>query len=730
MKTRYGKAFLVLLALLAFSWPLLAQVVEQERTEFKTLLLANPNYFGNFPKGPFKPVKVMKGNTKYEEVTCLGFNPDLNLLQAVVKIKLPFGYKGNLCSGGSTEYVRLFIDYGAGWENVGLVAFNVHDIPNATDCAGKLTKPISYTVTQEINPKRNFCGMPVLPKVRAVLSWEDVPPEDDANWPMVWGNSQDGYIQIKTRPWLILDVFKFIELQIKQPIQIPEYFEEAQNIPIPLPDPPPLNTIDRLVKLYPLKATIGEATKAAETRIPTMRVEPHRFGYPEIAPFLGPSALSSQLIVKKAAIWKTFDLDLMKALQDLLAMNGNVGYEELVCLGLDYNREWLTATVHVKKPYGYLGNLCQKGSQEYVAFWADWDSACEWRYLDTVSVSVHDIAQIPAEGLYYTVTLPVNLDPVRQPCTKPKIGRIRAVLSWYTPPSQTDPNNIPYWGNLREAHVQIKPGVPVSEPVPRISILGGVGIADINASGNGMTKPTAKFAISGNLTDAHLRECPFGGTVYVQAPPVANHKYCVWVHKVGSSEPVARLTNPIYVVNQYGVGSFHYPDAAGFFTYLDLTQNILNLLAAWQTIGDDLWEISLELRDMSQNYIGITPWYKIQLDNTAPSAEITIDGGACDQYTPGMIVKGRFVARDLHFGHFTLFTLPESLALPPPITATPFASPTTPPPGDVWELNTTGWQPCGYVVRIKAWDRTIVNSGYSDSNRKTDDKGFCLLRSK
>jgi len=35
-------------------------------------------------------------------------------------------------------------------------------------------------------------------------------------------------------------------------------------------------------------------------------------------------------------------------------------------------------------------------------------------------------------------------------------------------------------------------------------------------------------------------------------------------------------------------------------------------------------------------------------------------------------------------------------------------------------------QPCGYVVRLEVWDRTIVNS-HELGWRATDDVGFCLM---
>src|SRR6516164_3890550 len=92
----------------------------KERAEFKRLVATNPNYFGNLSESEFEPVKVIAEDTAYEQLTCIGFNPQLNMLEGIVQIKLPQGYDGSLCFAGSTEYVRFYIDYGGGWQDLGL----------------------------------------------------------------------------------------------------------------------------------------------------------------------------------------------------------------------------------------------------------------------------------------------------------------------------------------------------------------------------------------------------------------------------------------------------------------------------------------------------------------------------------------------------------------------------------------------------------------------------------
>src|SRR6185369_17113895 len=84
------------------------------RGAFRTLLAANPNYFGTLKDSSFEAILAVESNTWYEELTCIGFNPARNQLDATVEIKRSSGYGGDLCQPGSREYVRFFVDSGSG----------------------------------------------------------------------------------------------------------------------------------------------------------------------------------------------------------------------------------------------------------------------------------------------------------------------------------------------------------------------------------------------------------------------------------------------------------------------------------------------------------------------------------------------------------------------------------------------------------------------------------------
>jgi hypothetical protein len=718
--------------------PLKAQVPPKERIEFNKLLAINPNYFGNLESSGFEPVNKIVGNTTYEKVTCVGFNPALNLLEATIQINLPVGYNGDLCKAGSTEYVRFFVDYGAGWIDAGLAAFNTHDIPNMVDCEKQPDKPLSYVVTQPLDPRQKNCRDPVLPKVRAILSWQLVPMAGNPNWPPVWGNVLEEHIQIKPRRTWFSDIFELIPKEALKKLP-PMIFEEVNPLPIPLPDPSPLSLGD-LAGLYSVK----EKGKSAQ-------VEPHRFGLAHIQSLL--TSGNQDTLSSAAAEWKAAGLDLAGAIAALDQTKADVSYEELHCLGLEYNLDRLVATFNIKKPLGYSGELCGPGSQEYVAFWADWNDTCEWTYLNTVAVNVHDIMKRPFDELSYSAILPVDLSAVRRPCGKPKIARIRAVLSWNTLPSTSDPDKLNHWGNRLDAHVQIRPGYPVPGDTPTIFGIGGIFLDDINVFGNGMTTTDARFSVSGVYADdaTPRRECPFGGYIIVKGSPVPGRKYRLLARKSGDSSDGEPVKNPFWVQPffGFGFGSLISPDSStGYVNYMVWTDNTESVLARWTPSGDELKEIRLEMATLGGVVVGYTPWYKIQLDNTAPrrkpalppfeppgeppvTCEIHIDTGDCKPLPSGTLIKGHFVARDEHFGGFTLRTLPSSTSPNSPTTALASTSETASflSGGTEWQLDTAKpnkMAPCGYVVLLQVSDRSILDSDHGHHNYNEYDVGFCL----
>jgi len=683
---------------------------EVARRNIRALLLGNPNYFGTLTDSKLPSVMKIKNDTAYESIGCVGYNPQLSRLEAEVNIKRDTGYDGGVCTNGSIEYVRFYLshDGGATWKDQGITSFRVYDTPGP--------KPLEYDASLQINPAEWFCFAENLPTVRAILSW-NVPPHPNApHWTPVWGQVVDTHIQIAG-----LHLLPLKDLLQEAKLTLAPQFEEAVDLaqPIKAAEAAPLSALE-LAKLYEKSNVPG-----------------HRYLFPELQKAIAGPALAQPAFGIEG-------LNLASILEAALNTKGDTRFEQLNCVGLNPNIDQLVAILNVKLSSGYSGGPCSAGSKEYVAFWVDWDGT-GFTYVGTNSVTVHDYSSIPPGGLQYSVIQPVDMVSHRVPCEKgAKTARVRAVLSWNTPPSTVDPYAPVVWGNSHETTILLEPGTPVAANAGDISIIGGIGLAGIDHASSGLTLPYATFANfgPGEYADPwdHSRQCPFGGMVDVHGQPALGMRYRVKVRLVGFTTP-AYLTSPIYPVDKFGVTHTVTPDASGFFPYLPQDQNQLSLLAYWYSSGDELWEMALEVADGSDNVLGQTPWYRIQLDNTAPktSAQLvppTIDihidsGGDCKDFGVAAEIDGHFVARDLHFGAWSLTTLPTTITPPPnqPVSFNPAISATTQTevyPGHQWKLDTTGMTPCGYVVVLQVWDRSIVGSYPGSHNYNEAQVGFCL----
>ncbi|MCX6676539.1 MAG: hypothetical protein NTU95_01160 [Methanothrix sp.] len=719
----------------------IAYKIEPERAKFKELTLANPNYFGNISGIALEPVKIMSSNTSYEEIRCLGYDPFFEKLQAVIFIKKSFGYSGGICTNGSPEHVRFYLSYdnGATWKDQGMASFTAYDIPG--------DKPLEYAVTLRIDPAKDFCNKEVLPKVRAILSWSSPPPENMPNHSPVWGNVKENCIQI--------DVLKFPPLK--------KLLEHAE---ISLPDNLKLIDMEQQIKVKePKILSLTEIQQICKKQ----NVPEQRYLFPNIKKAIAKSQSSaslSSLSLANSAIFSELKVDLGKVISEINKTDGNTNYEELQCIGLDPNYECLVGIFTVKLPYGFLGNLCSKGSTQYIAFWVDWGTGL-WEWVGTAQANVHDISHIPAEGLKYAVSQPVNLAKHRNPCQDgPVIARVRTILSWEVSPPPNSPDYIPTWGNREETLIHIYPG-PVCQTgdyTPYIQSICGVPVCSID--------PDTGFAPG---------ECPFGGGVSIfghipGAPnlstPTANkprYKISVKEHLGGSWQHLNDSFG-IYLDRQVGSSmSTSAPvtvsvDSEGYYTYLEAPPqpgvgwakiNPPGLLAVWNTAGKTgLWEIRIEAKDpVTSNAFAagqtecspsgtIVQNVIIDLDQEAPKTKIAItefsrNGGpkqkakSCDTFQIGDIIYGTYEVSDEHFRTLELSVEPSGFAHGSHVIPGSRSYPDVPTIGESgeWHLDTTNMEPCGYVVRIRSWDRTIVSCNgnwYNDGSFV----GFCLTGAK
>ena len=658
--------------------------------------------------------ELLKGislDTSYEELGCVGYNPEFRRIEAVVYIKRHTGYGGGLCGAGSREYVRFYLSFddGATWEDQGDVSFVVWDL--AFDGAR-----LEYAVNRDIAPYEAACTRPRLPIVRAILSWNDEPPPNTPNFPPHWGNVRDARIQIGAAPSIILS-------DLVDVAKLPDF----------------ATLIDPAHKVPLLEKSLSATDLVAAYR--GKGVPEHRFLSAEIANFIASPAITTQPAI---------GIDWSKVIPGFLAGSGDTTYEQLDCIGYDALRGLLVGVVHLKLPNGYSGGLCSRGSPEYLAFWVDWGDGGGFHFVGTGQVRVHDIPGIPLPGgLYYAAFVPFNPADHRRPCGEgPIFATVRAVLSWNSEPNHADPDQTPRWGNRLDTRVHILPGVRLGVGEPFLWLVGDVPYDHINAAG----RATGHTII----TNLHVSDSPFGGRVTLAGfigGATTSTRYRI-MRRRDDEALFTPYSNPFEIKRFDSSGALPEitvtPDGAGYYAYYDVAPVHVadNLIGVWDSTGTDhghRFEIRIDVavdadpvHDIPSNGVNVL------VDNRAPDALLSLDlgvGGECADFLPGAIINGHFTATDANFGGFSFTILPTGPAhgvLPVPASGSSvwFGGAITDPGlnNATYTINTglnAGPPPtgpmdrCGYALLLTVADRTNVDSGMRN-NSANASVGFCI----
>jgi len=682
---------------------------ELARQNFKTLLAANPNFFGNLAESTFSSVVVIQGDTAYESIGCVGYNPQLEQLRATINIKQTSGYSGPICTAGSQEYVRFYLSYDGGttWQDQGLRSVNVFDVPGP--------KPLEFAVTLPISPVENFCFFQNLPLVRAILSWNFAPPAATPGFVPVWGDIVEAQIQIEGFEFIILET-----LLADAKVKLPEEIAQAVNL-------------NQKVSAAPEKAlSPAELYKLyAGTPVPQ-----HRY----LASLLS-AAANAATLTTATELGGISGVDIASAVASFINTSGDTAYEQLDCIGLDPNLSQLTGVLEIKQSSGYAGGPCTAGSTEYVAFWVDWGTGLE--YAGTTSVGVHDFSSIPAGGLQYNVFLPVNLLAHAKPCSSgPQTAKVHAVLSWNIPPSTTNPYAPVVWGNSLDGLILIPPGQQIGpgQQVPVLSAVGDVATEYIGSDGRITSATTV-------TTGVYYADAPFGGRITLAGQisnPTSGLKYRIMKAPHGSSSFAPVVNEPAGLtlnISTFSGGSwtestqtFH-ADADGYYPYQDFGNQSVqdHLLGLWYSTPADTgfaYDLRVDLYtggpDIESNVVTVL------INNAAPGATLTPSFGECGQVAPGDTISGTFSATATDFGSFSFEILPPGpahgvLPVPPSKTSIELGG-TVADPGVTsgsFSIDTTGMDPCGYSLTLNVWDRTNVDSGLT-SNYNPASAGFCL----
>lgn len=725
--------------------------VPAERVQLQSLLLENPNYFGTLLKtdplyAKFKPVKVINGNTTYEELTCVGYNPEIQTLTGIVKINLDSGFNGGSCTPGSKEYIRFYADYhdGAGWQDLGAVSFSSHDIPHT----GK--SPLSYAANLHFVPKIQHCcdAAPILPTVRAILSWNFLPPAGNPGFIPVWGNILEVNIQVAASTSIACLLKKGltglgVNVKAEQATALSKAIPAAA---VDLSHPSVAETFNTQESLADLVKAYGNA------------VEPERVGFTTVANALSAGTANTQALHAELT---AASLDISKIMAFINNPKFNTTYEEVKCVGLNESTSSLEATINMKKSSGFSGGLCTKGSREFVAFYMDFQDGAGWRYMGTSSVGVHDIATLPGGGLCYHVELPVNLVPYqKQTCKDVYLAKVRAILSWNQLPPVNNPAWVAPWGNWLESWVEIPySAIAGGNNKPVLLTIGTLPAAKVNTTTGLVDKTLGAPDATVDAYDGYSFNGSIPITGVVPVPPDSNDnpaaqlQYRIMLKKASQPDsafaPVTNTFNVLKTVISGGMPvqtTVPQVNHAGYYNYLvDYTAPTIVTV-----YGDLLGELILPDSDVYEFYIetlgGLTTSrYRVKSDKNAPkNVHLVVDGGQiCGSLKQGTPITGTYSLADDENNclgvYFDLLWWPPgtSSALTVDGAAQSFAT-VIPEPGagrnGTWSITTNKLNPCGYNFRMYAYDKTILcyhtlSYAYSITSQYSYDTiGFCLAQ--
>jgi hypothetical protein len=136
----------------------------------------------------------------------------------------------------------------------------------------------------------------------------------------------------------------------------------------------------------------------------------------------------------------------------VLKIQEDTTYEGISSVTYNAQFEQLCATIEIKQTVGYSGVGRTNGSEEFVRFYVSYDGGAKWLDQGIRSVTVSD-AIVP-RPLAYSVIL--QIVSTEQPGAFKPQPRVRAILSWNSPPPAGAPNWTPVWGNVMESDKQIK----------------------------------------------------------------------------------------------------------------------------------------------------------------------------------------------------------------------------------------------------------------------------------
>jgi hypothetical protein len=137
-------------------------------------------------------------------------------------------------------------------------------------------------------------------------------------------------------------------------------------------------------------------------------------------------------------------------------------YEELRACGFYPQETRLACVIEIKQSLGYGNTVGSPGTFEYVSFYVDFagDGFQPWDYTGSGIVHITDGSAGSNLAVYRDFNpnggpRTTNSGATTTTMTSGPLLKARAILRWATP--ATDPNEIPFWGNVIDFQIRMLP---------------------------------------------------------------------------------------------------------------------------------------------------------------------------------------------------------------------------------------------------------------------------------
>ena len=150
------------------------------------------------------------------------------------------------------------------------------------------------------------------------------------------------------------------------------------------------------------------------------------------------------------------------------SIHEDTSYESIGSVEYNPQLQHLRATIYINQNSGYSDDMGAGGSVEYLRFYLSYDGGNTWQDQGLRPICVFDLAgQKPF--VYAVILQIIPSDELRHGQNLP---RVRAILSWISPPPAGAPNWTPVWGNVVDAQMRIDGFgfIPLSTFTPASSV--------------------------------------------------------------------------------------------------------------------------------------------------------------------------------------------------------------------------------------------------------------------